>query len=113
MNVMVEINAKFKPAQDTIATASGTLMITPPLDEDYWVYRVKLKHGQAIIGFPKFGMIGCGFALETDWNTNLPITCNANEIYEHIKHNKRFADITKQECLAAIKAIQNVAEVRA
>lgn len=110
--LVVEVNSKFKKADDTmIKPDGGVVMFTPPLGEDFWIYRVKLRHGQAIIGFPKFGQIGCGFSKETDWNTNLPINCKAEEIFNHIKHNKRFSDISRAECLEAIRAIQKVVGV--
>lgn len=109
---MVEVNARFLKANDTFESAQGAIAITPPLDEDYWTYRVPLKHGQAIVAFPKFFTIGCGFAQEEDWNTNLPISCSAREIYAHIEHNKKYDDITREECIAAIEAIQKVVEER-
>lgn len=61
----------------------GVIMITPALNEDYWAYRVRLSEKQAIVGFPKFGTIGIGFAVEDDdWNTNLPYSgCSAEEIF--------------------------------
>jgi hypothetical protein len=104
----IEVNSKFVKANDSIKVPGGpTLIITPPIGEDYWIYRVQLKHGQAILAFPKFGTIGCGFAIEEDWNTNLPLGCPAEEIFRHIKHNKGFADISDDECIAVIKALQN------
>lgn len=87
----------------------GPIMITPPIDEDYWTYRVQLAGKQAILGFPKFGTIGIGFAVEEDWNTNLPYTCGTEEIYEHIEHNKGDDAITREDCLAAIKLVQDAA----
>lgn len=108
--LVVEVNSKFQRANDTIVGDNRVVMITPPLDEDYWVYRVKLKHGQAILAFPKFGMIGCGFAKEEDWNTNLPIDCPAEEIFKHIRHNKKYRDIRDAECVEAIKLIQEVVQ---
>ena len=39
-----------------------TLLLTPPIDEDYWEYRVRLSETQAIVGFPKFSTVGIGFA---------------------------------------------------
>ena len=104
----VEINANFQKANDTFSDGNKTLIITPPLDEDYWIYRVPLKHGQAIVAFPKFCLIGCGFAKEENWNTNLPISCDAKEIFNHIKHNKKYKDIKDSDCIAAIEAIQSV-----
>ena len=41
----------------------GVLMVTPALSESYWAYRVKLSDKQAMLGFPKFGTIGIGFAI--------------------------------------------------
>lgn len=109
----VEINNSFIQAKGTARFPNGgILMVTPPLDQNYWIYRVQLKHGQAIVAFPKFGMLGCGFAVEEDWNTNLPLACPANEIYNHIKHNKKHADISTAECIAAIEAIQQVVEIQ-
>ncbi len=81
--------------------------MTPPIDEDYWVYRVRLTETQAVVGFPKPTTIGIGFAVETDWNTNLPFTCATKEIYDHIKHNAGDARIPKPEVMAAIKMIQD------
>ena len=88
------------------------IMITPPLDEDYWAYRVRLSETQAMLGFPKFGTIGVGFAQEEDWNTNLPYTCGAEEIYAHIAHNKGDDAITREDCLTAIRMIQEAAQQR-
>lgn len=103
----IEINEKFIQANDVIRLKNGNaILVTPPLDEGYWIYRVRLNQSQAIVVFPKFGLLGCGFAIEKDWNTNLPLACEAQEIYTHIKHNKRYADISDAECLAAIKALQ-------
>lgn len=84
----------------------GGVSITPPIDEAYWSYRVKLTDTQAIVGFPKFFTVGIGFAVEEDWNTNFPYTCSAEEIYEHIKHNAGDDAITREDCLAAIRMIQ-------
>jgi hypothetical protein len=104
----VEVNAAFVKAKDSFPVETGLLLVTPPLNEDYWMYRVLLKHGQAIVAFPKFGTIGCGFAKETDWNTNLPIDVPAEQIYAHIKHNKKYRDITSAQCIDAINAIKKV-----
>jgi hypothetical protein len=60
---------------------------------------------QAVVAFPKFGLIAIGFQREKDWNTNLPSSLSAEEIYNHIKHNK--TDTPKEEdCLGAIRMIQ-------
>lgn len=110
----IEVNTTFVKADDaTNLNSNQVLMITPPLDERYWAFRVQLKHGQSIVVFPKFGLLGCGFAVEKDWNTNLPINCEAEEIYAHIKHNKGHKDISRAECLAAIKDLQEFIKDRA
>jgi hypothetical protein len=103
----VEVNSRMIK-DDPISIGGGSIiMITPPINESYWMYRVPLKHGQAIVAFPKFGTIGCGFAKEKDWNTNLPLDCPAEQIYSHIKHNKRFKDISDRECIDAIEALKS------
>lgn len=88
----------------------GALAMTPPIDEDYWLYRVRLSDTQAIVGFPKFSTIGIGFAREEDWNTNLPYTCSAEDIWRHIAHNKGDDAIPDASCLAAIRMIQDAAK---
>lgn len=85
----------------------GQILLTPGLGEDYWAYRVVLSERQAIVGFPKFSTIGIGFAVESeDWNTNLPHSCDAEEIYDHIAENKDDDSITREDCITAIKMIQ-------
>lgn len=97
-----------------------TAEITPIVHEDYWQYRVKLPGKQAVVGFPKFGTIGIGFAVEEDWNTNLPYACSTLEIVSHIFHNAFAAsekdeygeyedDITVAMVYAAVELIQEAA----
>lgn len=93
--------------QPDATPTAGPLMLPPPINEDYWSYRVRVADGQAIVGFPKFLTMGIGFAVEEDENTNLPYTCDAEEIYEHIKHNRGDASITREVCVAAIRLIQD------
>jgi len=102
----VEFNSKFLPADDTFVIGKAVAMITPPVGQDYWLFRVKLFKDQAIIGFPKFGTIGIGFAVEdANWNTNLPFSLFPEQIYSHIKANKKYDEITKEECIEAIALI--------
>ena len=104
--LQLEINSNFVSGQGILN--GGAIMITPPIGEpNYWKYRVQLHKKQAIIGFEKFTLIGIGFEHETDWNTNLPSNCDAETIYNHIKHNKRYRSITKEDCIEAIRMIQN------
>jgi len=86
-----------------------TVEITPPINEDYWEYRVWVSETQAVVGFPKFGTVGVGFAVEEDWNTNLPYRCGAREIMKHILHNKGDDSIPDERVLAAIRLIQEAA----
>lgn len=72
----------------TIAESQRVLLLTPPISEEYWAYRVRVADGQAVVGFGKFGTIGIGFAVEEDWNTNLPYTSDAISIMRHIWHNR-------------------------
>lgn len=82
------------------------IMFTPPIDEDYWRYRVRVADGQAVVGFQKFFTIGIGFAIETNWNTNLPWHMSAEEIFEHIRANKGSDSISDVDCIEAIRMIQ-------
>lgn len=87
----------------------GPVMITPRLSEDYWLFRVRLSDRQAMLGFPKFTTIGIGFAVETDWNTNLPYDCDLERIFQHIAHNKGDESISDEDCREAIRMIQAAA----
>ena len=89
----------------------GFLAITPPIDEDYWSYRVQVGGGQAIVGFPKFSTVGVGFAVEGDWNTNLPFRCHTDDIWHHIKHNRGAATATDDEIKRAIDMVCEAASL--
>jgi hypothetical protein len=108
--LQLEMNEKFKKSNDTFVVGTTTVMITPAVGEEYWMFRVKLSKDQSIIGFPKFSTIGIGFAKEEDWNTNLPYSCEAEKIYKHIRHNKGNKRITVDECITAIQMIQEAAK---
>ena len=102
----VQINPKFTDEQPIFSDGKTTYLLTPPIDGDYWLLRVPLTDTQAIVAFPKFFTIGIGFQREEDWNTNLPYTCGAHEIYSHIAHNKGDDTISDEACIEAIKKIQ-------
>ena len=110
--LVVEYKEGFQPSKDCINTGRGIIMFTPAIDEDYWIMRVKLYHDkklnkdQSIVAFPKFGMIGIGFAIESDWNTNLPYQTDTERLYNWIKRNKKYRAITKQTCLEGLKMLQ-------
>lgn len=87
----------------------GPIMFTPPVDEDYWSYRVVVGEHQAVVGFPKYSTIGIGFAVEEDWNTNLPYTCETDKILGHILHNKGSDEIADATVRRAIELIQQAA----
>jgi hypothetical protein len=106
---MPELTLETKNQADQTARL-GPLMMTPPISEEYWTYRVRLSGRQAIVGFPKFGTVGIGFAEEEDWNTNLPYTCDAGQIYEHISHNKGDDSISREDCVTAIRMVQEAAK---
>lgn len=82
------------------------VMVTPPIDEDFWQFRVHLQHDQYIVAFPKFGMIGIGFAQEEKWNINMHHEYKAEQIFDWIKINKFYASIPDELCIAAIKLVQ-------
>ncbi len=94
---------------ETRSMGGGALLLTPPVTEDYWAYRVVVGDGQAIVGFPKFTAIGIGFAVEEDWNTNLPYSCDTDKIWQHIAHNKGSDAIADETCIEAIRMVQAAA----
>lgn len=82
------------------------VIFTPPIGEDYWLYRVNLFEDQSIIAFTKFGTIGIGFEIEDDWNTNLPYSEKAEQICQHIWHNRKYIAIKRKRTIRAIEMIQ-------
>jgi hypothetical protein len=68
---------------------------------------VRLTPVQSVLGFPKFGTIGVGFAQEVDWNTNLPFTCETDDIVKHIAHNRGDESITRADIAKAVSLIQH------
>lgn len=95
--------------ENNVNTSLGCIMITPSINKDYWAFRVKMYKDQYIQAFPKFGTIGIGFAIEDDWNTNLPyVNTTAEEIYDHIKHNKKYDEIKKEDCIKAIEMLRQI-----
>lgn len=105
---MTDLTLERRDQQDD-GVINSAISMTPSLGEDYWAYRVRLSDSQAILGFPKFGTIGVGFAVEDDWNTNLPYTCSAEEIHRHIAHNKGDDAIADEDVRAAIELVRSAA----
>jgi hypothetical protein len=95
-----------RKAQPDTTTHIGPVSLTPAIGGDYWAYRVLLSDHQAVVAFPKFSTIGIGFAVEEDWNTNLPYTIPADEIAQHILHNKGDDTISDESVVQAIRLIQ-------
>lgn len=96
----------------TLSASAGdaTVLITPPITDDYWKYRVRVADGQAVVGFPKFGTIGVGFAEEEDWNTNLPYTSDAESTRKHIWHNRAPLDDSTESAALVVRAIEMIQE---
>lgn len=122
MELKIEVNDKLVPDEDGQRTIDKkapdvfkeivqklklqgvVVLATPDIDEDYWLFRVRVTEKQAVVVFPKFGILGCGFQKEIDWNTNLPLDVDAERLWEHIKENKLDAD--KETTIKAIKLLQ-------
>lgn len=105
MNLQLELNRNH--CDDP--SDGSAVMLTPPIDEDFWLARVPVGGGQSIVCFPKFGTIGIGFAKERDWNTNLPYSCRATDIYDHIRHNRGRCRASDEECVRAIDMLREFA----
>ena len=106
IETIVEVNSNFVNESPNFECGNLIISVTPPIDENYWLFRVKLYKDQSIVAFPKFFTIGIGFAKEKACNTNLPFSTDADEIFNHIKYNKKYKKITKKQCIEAIKLIQ-------
>lgn len=104
---MSNLTLEIQVQADKTAVAGPVMMMMTPINEDYWAYRVRLSETQAIVAFPKFMTVGVGFAQEEDRDTNLPYTCGTEEIYAHIEHNKGDDEISRDDCLAAIRMVQD------
>lgn len=109
MKLQIEINSKAVKEDTNFGNDKTMVMITPAIDEDYWLLRVSVSEKQAVVCFPKFFTIGCGFQVEEDWNTNLPISCPTDEIFNHIKHNKGDKRIKNDDCRKAIDLLRQKA----
>lgn len=109
MELKLEINENALPDQKPVDLEGGKqVLVCPPLDEDYWLYRVPVTEDQALVAFPKFGTIGIGFQKEeVDWNLNLPAVEDAAVIYGHIISNKG-PKPCRADCINAIKMLQAV-----
>ena len=109
MELTLERRTQTNETPNIVMPSGGLVSMTPPIDEDYWEFRVRLTDTQAIVGFPKFNTIGIGFAVEEDWNTNLPYRCDAEDILDHIWHNAGEESITREDVLEAIRMVQRAA----
>jgi hypothetical protein len=107
--LQVEVSGRACVDKSIITHSAGTILVTPPIGEDFWLMRVRLSDKQAIVAFPKFTTIGCGFQREEDWNTNLPLGCTSEEIYNHIKRNKGDDGIPEADCVRAIDMLRDEA----
>jgi hypothetical protein len=80
-DLRVEFNSAVLKHEDP----SPVAMMTPSLDEDFWLMRVPLTDHQALVVFPKLGSMGCGYQLEEGgWNVNLPLDGN-RDFERHVK----------------------------
>lgn len=104
----LEVKENTPLAEPNMVIGDTHVMVTPAIDEDFWLFRVKVSEDQAVVGFPKFGTFGIGYQYEEEsWNTNLPYTCPAEEILAHIACNKGDESIPDEQCLEAIEIIKN------
>jgi hypothetical protein len=87
--------------------AVGEIFMSPVVEEEYWSYRVRLSATQAVVGFPKYSGIGIGFAVEEDYNVNLPYSTHESDIFWHIIRNKGDDSIPDDDVRAAISMIRS------
>ena len=101
--MQLEYNSNVVPNNGNLGNG---VLITPLINEDFWMMRVPVSDIQAVVCFPKFGTIGIGFQVEDDWNTNLPYTKSSAVIFDHIAHNKGDVGINDGDCVTAIEMLQ-------
>ena len=106
----LEFRNEFKKTTTSFQAGKIQIMVTPPIDEDYWVFRVKLHKDQAVVAFPKFGTLGIGFAKEENWNTNLPYQCTTKEIADWIWKNRKYSQVTYKLMSEAIEILRKAAK---
>jgi len=71
MKLKLEINKKQVRDTAPLEAEGATIMVTPDIDDEFWIFRVPLTKNQAVVAFPKFCTFGIGFQHEEeDWNTN-------------------------------------------
>lgn len=93
-------------------TKNARILLGGVPSNDQFLFVVNLAKGQAIVAFPKYSQcIGIDFFKEENYDTNLPYQCKAEEIYEHIKCNKKYKEIKKKDCIKAIEKIQTACRV--
>ena len=110
MKLEVQINANAVREDANFVLPNGNMILmTPAIDEKYWLLRVPVSEKQAVVCFPKFFTIGCGFQHEEDWNRNLPLSCPTEKIFGHIKHNKGDRKIKDADCRTAIDMLREKA----
>jgi len=103
----VQVNTIYVDKTVCMGDKKLVVMMTPPINKDYWYFKVELFKDQSVVAFPKFGTMGIGFQLEEDWNTNSPFTIDAKRIAGHIWHNRKYKEIKREDVIEAIKLIQN------
>jgi len=117
MKLRLEYNDKCEDATGLLlrpTNEGGDLfLISPDTGPDYWLFRVQLVKDQAIVAFPKMGLLGVGFAIEEDWNRNLPIDRRQTDeelaqIWDHIRANKKYPSITKKMGMEALRLIRGI-----
>lgn len=105
-NVEVRRDVLLKDNQFNVGNIQ--IITTPDINEDYWLFRISMHKDQYLNAFPKFGTIGIGFAVEEDWNTNLPYTCDTVQIADHIWDNRKYDEISKDALIANIAKLQSI-----
>lgn len=112
MDLVLETKQQADTTKEVALPSGGTAIFTPEIDEDYWTFRVVVSQDpfQAVVGFPKFGTIGVGFAVEDDdWNTNLPYTVETDKIVDHIWRNRLPLDLSRDTVHEAVLLVQTAA----
>lgn len=111
MKLQLEVREQEDLTQ-VFAGGRSVAIVAPLVNEDYWMFRVRLSQKQAVVGFPKIGTIGIGFAVEDeDWNRNLPYQSTTDEIAAWIACNKGDDSISDEDVILAVSMVQGAARL--
>lgn len=105
--MQIETNTNIKEAEKILSQGLYNALFQGLIrGKKLYMFKIQMYQDQYLLAFPKFGKLAIGFSQEKVFNLNLPYDCDAEQIFERISPNKRYKNITNEQCLKAIKLLQ-------